>query len=264
MLLGALHIHSTYSDGEFTLAELREVLVAAGCRFACVSDHADAFDDDRLASYRRECDQLSDHRFLFIPSLEYSCIGRMHVLGYGITSRLDATDPEEVIAGIRRNGGIAVIAHPRNEAFVGIEAFDPLPDGIEVWNTKYDGQYAPRPATFALLSRLQKRRSDIRAFYGMDLHWRRQFRGLFVEAACETMDAGAILKALRRGDYVGVKGDLRLRSDGMLPVETVSRFAAVHARSQRLRRLVGVAKRLVERVGVAIPQPLKAQLRRIF
>ena len=264
MLLGALHIHSTYSDGEFTLAELREILLAAGCRFACVSDHAEAFDDARLAEYRRECEELSDGKFLFIPSLEYGCTKRMHVLGYGITPRLDTTDPVEVIAGIRRNGGIAVIAHPGNEAFDAIEAFEPLPDGIEVWNSKYDGQYAPRPGAFALLSRLQRRRPDVRAFYGIDLHWRRQFRGLFVEVACETMDASAILKALRRGDYVGVKGDLRLRSDGMLPVETVTRLATARARSERWRRWTGVAKSMVNWLGVALPRPLKSQLRRIF
>jgi hypothetical protein len=264
MLLGALHIHSTYSDGEFSLAELREILVAAGCRFACVSDHADAFDDARLAAYRRECGDRSDARFLFIPSLEYGCTDRMHILGYGITTRLESTDPQQVIAAIRRNGGIAVIAHPRNEAFGKIEAFDPLPDGIEVWNSKYDGQYAPRPDTFALLSRLQRRRHEMRAFYGMDLHWRKQFRGLFVEVASETMHANVILKALRRGEYVGVKGDLRMRSDGSLPVDTVAHFQAAHGRSQRLRGWIGVIKSVVDRLGFAVPNPLKAQLRRIF
>ena len=34
MLKGALHIHSTYSDGDFTLEELRGIFVRAGCRFA--------------------------------------------------------------------------------------------------------------------------------------------------------------------------------------------------------------------------------------
>ena len=50
------------------------------------------------------------------------------------------------------------------------EQFEPLPDGVEVWNTKYDGQYAPRPGTFELLGRLKTRRPDVRAFYGLDLH----------------------------------------------------------------------------------------------
>ena len=72
MLQGVLHIHSTYSDGEFTLAELREIYLAAGCRFACVTDHADAFalDPERLDAYRRECDARSDERFCFIAGLD--------------------------------------------------------------------------------------------------------------------------------------------------------------------------------------------------
>jgi aryl-alcohol dehydrogenase-like predicted oxidoreductase len=49
--------------------------------------------------------------------------------------------------------------------------FDPLPDGIEVWNSKYDGRYAPRPGTFEMLARTKVRRPDVRAFYGQDLHW---------------------------------------------------------------------------------------------
>jgi len=264
MLQGALHIHSTWSDGEFSLGEVREILMESGCRFACVTDHADGFDDARLAAYRRECEQLSDARFVFIPGLEYSCAGRMHIIGYGHTERLDTIDPETVIRSIRRNGGVAVIAHPRTEAFEAIERFDPLPDGIEVWNSKYDGQYAPRSGTFALLSRLQGRRPDMRAYYGIDLHWRRQFRGLFVEVACETIDADAIMKAVRRGEYAGVKGQLRLRSDGVLPPETVTRFEAAHERSERLRRAVGLVKRLADKVGFVVPRTVKAQLRRIF
>ena len=51
---GALHIHTTYSDGDFTLSELRDVLMAAGCRFACVTDHAEYFDAGKLDKYRDE------------------------------------------------------------------------------------------------------------------------------------------------------------------------------------------------------------------
>ncbi len=264
MLLGALHLHSTYSDGEFSLAELREVLVEAGCRFACVTDHAEAFDAAKLAAYRRDCEQRSDSRFVIIPSLEYRCENRMHILGYGSTEPIDSTDPEAVVTAIRRNGGIAVIAHPYDEAFGAIEGLEPLPDGIEVWNSKYDGQYAPRPATFALLSRLQQRRPEMHAFYGIDLHWRHQFRSLFVEAACETMEATEIMKALRRGDYCGVKSGMRLRADGVVASDVMARFQTVHARSARMRRWAGVVKSLVERVAAFVPPPVRRYVNRVI
>ena len=37
------------------------------------------------------------------------------------------------------------MAHPKGTMFPVIEAFEQLPQGIEVWNSKYDGRYAPRP-----------------------------------------------------------------------------------------------------------------------
>src|SRR5579864_5646746 len=209
MLRGALHIHSTYSDGEFTLGELRDVLFASGCRFACVTDHADPFDAESLRTYRLECEERSDADFRFIPGLEFSCLNQMHILGYGVTSLIESVDPERVIADIARHGGLAVVAHPKNDAFDSIERLEPVPDGIEVWNSKYDGQYAPRRSTFALLGRLQARRPDVRAFYGLDLHWRHQYRGLFTEVACEVPDRDSVLAALRHGAYTGIKTGLR-------------------------------------------------------
>src|SRR5262245_36041089 len=119
---GALHMHSTYSDGEFTLAELRDVYRAAGCRFACVTDHAEDFDADQLVAYRAECERLSDAEFRFVAGLEYDCDQGMHVLGYGVTELLGTTAPEEVIRGIRERGGLAVIAHPKDTHFDWIES----------------------------------------------------------------------------------------------------------------------------------------------
>ncbi len=266
MLQGALHIHSTYSDGEFSLAELREVYLAAGCRFACVTDHADAFvsDPQRLEAYERECDERSDERFRFIAGLEYTCVERMHVLGYGVTAPIDSMDPERVIAHICARGGIAVVAHPKDTAFAGIERFEPLPDGIEVWNSKYDGRYAPRPDTFALLARARARRSDVRAFYGQDLHWRRQYRGLFTVVDTDVIERAPILAALAAGRFSGLKDDQRLPSDGLLDPALLAGFGRVHQRSQRMRTWMRQFKGWVDTIGVKVPRPIKAQLRRIF
>jgi predicted metal-dependent phosphoesterase TrpH len=264
MFRGALHLHSTYSDGEFTLAELRVALRATGCRFACITDHADWFDAPRLEAYVRECRMRSDADFLFIPGLEYSCANRMHILGYGVATPVDSDDPEHVIAEIKRLGGLAVVAHPKNDAFETIEQFDPLPDGLEVWNTKYDGQYAPRPGTFALLARLRTRRSDLQAFYGLDLHWRNQHRRLFVDVVSETLDADGVLSALRRGAYTATKDGLRLPSTGVLPAALLARFERANAWSRRMRRALGALKSIADRAGLGVPAVVKAKLRRIF
>lgn len=264
MVRGVLHIHSTHSDGEFTIAELRDIYLEAGCRFACITDHADWFDEDRLAAYSRECQAHSDEQFRFIAGLEYSCADRMHILGYGVTTLIDLVDPESVIARIADLGGVAVIAHPKDTAFRRIETFDPLPDGLEVWNSKYDGRYAPRPATFALLARLRARRPTMRAFYGQDLHWRRQYRGLLTVLGGENCDRPTVLGELRRGAYVGVKDDLCLPSDGILDDALLAQFQRRHGRSQSMRQLIARAKASADVLGLTVPTSVKAQLRRLF
>jgi hypothetical protein len=264
MLKGVLHCHSTYSDGDFTLAELREIFVREGCRFLCVTDHAEYFDARKLADYRSECEQRSDDRFRLVAGLEYRCANGMHILGFGTTSPIVSTDPQEVIRQIGLDGGVAVIAHPKDDAFAWIESCDVLPNGIETWNSKYDGRYAPRPGTFALLARLKARRPGMTAFFGQDLHWRHQYRGLFTMVECETADAASVVRALGNGAYVGVKEGLTLPSNGDVGPDLLARFARAHSRSQWLRRLIKRAGAWAGGIGIAVPTAMKAQLRRMF
>jgi len=264
MMKGAIHVHSTYSDGEFTLAELREVYVSLGCRFVCMTDHAEDFDATKLANYLAECARLSDERFQFIAGLEFSCEQRMHILGFGVTRLVETTNPQAVIRHIKQQSGVAVIAHPMDSAFDWIESFDELPHGIETWNSKYDGRYAPRPQTFALLNRLQQREPQMRAFYGQDLHWKRQHRGLINNLQTDSAAREAVLSAFERGDYFAVKGDIELPSSGVLSAELMTRFGDINGRYARKRQLIKRAKKLIDRVGLRLPAPVKAQLRRIF
>jgi len=65
MLKGVLHVHSTYSDGERSLGQLRELFLSEGCRFVVMSDHADSLDAPRVREYVDECRRLSDAEFVF-------------------------------------------------------------------------------------------------------------------------------------------------------------------------------------------------------
>lgn len=254
MIRAALHLHSTFSDGELTLAELRSSLRDAGCQLACVTDHADAFDAANLKAYVTECERLSDDEFRFVPGLEFTCEDRMHVIGYGVTALVATLDPEEVIRHIEALGGVSVVAHPLPAHFPWIEGFATLPLGIEAWNTKYDGRYAPRPETFALVQRLQARRPELRAFYGIDLHHRTQPRSLLTTIQAEPADA---VGALARGDFAGVQGSLVLPSSGRVPEVTLERFAGTSRRA-------GAWRRRAKRVSRHLPAPIKAPLRRFF
>jgi hypothetical protein len=264
MLKGALHAHSTYSDGEFTLKELREVYLSEGCSFLCLTDHAEYFDQHSIARYISECDALSDDTFRLLAGLEYRCERNMHILGYGATTLSTSSDPEEVIRHIASQRAISVIAHPKNDSFAWIEGFATLPMGIETWNTKYDGRYAPRPGTFALLQRLKQLAPEMHAFYGQDLHWKKQYRGLRVMLDCETLEPAAIMAALAAGEYTAQKDDLQLPSSGVLPEALLAEFGRRHAQSHRMWRFLKNGKQTLDRLGIRVPESLKAQLRRIF
>jgi PHP domain len=264
MLKGAIHIHSTYSDGEFTLSELRDIFLAEGCAFVCMTDHAEHFDAEKLKHYIDDCQSHSDERLQFISGLEYECERRMHILGYGASKLADSVDPQTVIRHIDSQGAVSVIAHPKDEFFDWIESFETLPQGIETWNSKYDGRYAPRPGTFALLQRLRQKRPQMHAFYGQDLHWKKQFRGLFVQLNCESAQPQQVLQALANGAYSGCKAELVLPSSGILPQELLREFAGTHARSYRLWQFLKQSKSTLDRFGLTVPESIKAQLRRIF
>ncbi len=264
MLKGALHAHSTYSDGEFTLQELRRIFLAEGCSFLCMTDHAEYFDEESIARYIAECASLSDESFRLVPGLEYRCARDMHILGYCATSLTKSTDPEQVIRHIRAQGAVSVIAHPKDDAFAWIESFTTLPMGIETWNSKYDGQSAPRPRTFALLHRLQQRDPNMHAFYGLDLHWKKQFRGLLVVLDCNSGESATILAALASGKYAAQKADLQLPSSGVLPEALLAKFELEQARSRRRWHFLKNGKKILDRIGIPVPRFLKAQLRRIF
>jgi hypothetical protein len=229
-----------------------------------MTDHAEYFDAAAIQEYVRECESLSDDRLRFIVGLEYECERRMHILGYGATELTNSTNPSEVIRHIQEQGAFSVIAHPRDDFFSWIENFQTLPDAIETWNSKYDGRYAPRAGTFVLVKRLQGRKPSLRAAYGQDLHWKAQFRGLFVHLECSTADRDSILHALANGLYSGRKGELTLPSSADLAPEILAQFGRMHGKSYRMRLFLKSGKQALDRLGIGIPSAIKAQLRRLF
>jgi len=229
-----------------------------------MTDHAESFDAGKLAKYMDECQRLSDPGFCFVPGLEFACDQQMHILGYGATRLAQTKDPHQVIRHIEEQSAISVIAHPKAEHFPWIESFEVLPRGIEAWNSKYDGRYAPRPETFALLQRLRSRVPQTLAFYGQDLHWKKQFHRLFVRVNSDRINPGDILLALSRGTYQGQWDDLELPSSGVLPEEIFDRFAKERRKSDGIRTLARSSKRFLDSVGLKIPSSVKARLRRIF
>jgi hypothetical protein len=264
MIKAALHVHSTYSDGEFTMPELREKYLRAGCALVAMSDHADAFDEEMLRSYIAECERLSDARLTFLAGLEFGCVQRIHILGYGVTALIDSDDPATVIAHIHDHGGVAVVAHPPTALFGFLEQPVQSADGVEVWNSKYDSRYAPRPETFDYVRGQQRPDGRPFGFYGQDLHWRKQFAELFTRVDAPDTTRAAVLDALVSGRFTGTTGEISLGSDATLPPDLRERFAVVNARSQRMRGFVKRVRRALGASFKLLPQSVKSEIRRYF
>lgn len=218
MKRGVLHVHSIFSDGEDSLDQLVEIFRQSGMSFAAVSDHAEVFDEQRMEQYVQLCESLSDDRFLVIPGLEFALHGgNIHILGYGITRRVRFVSMEQLVDGIHGQGGIAVLAHPPAGSTNVIGPIKAKLDGIEVWNGRYDGIYAPRAESFQLLHRVRLHNVKAAAYCGIDLHKRRQMRKpLYVEVDIDTLQRGAVLHALRAGHFILRGGGIAVPSSGDL------------------------------------------------
>ena len=215
---GVLHVHSLYSDGEETLERLVETFRDAGISFIAVSDHAEVFDEERMREYVGVCDSLSSAKLLVIPGLEFALKGgTIHILGYGITKRIRTSSMEELVDGIHEAGGIAVLAHPPAGSINLIGAIKTKLDGIEIWNSRYDGTVAPRAESFQLLRRVRLSNQNASAYCGVDLHQAGQARRpVYLEVQTETLSRAEILHALRTGRFTVNGSKMIIPSSGNL------------------------------------------------
>jgi predicted metal-dependent phosphoesterase TrpH len=215
---GVLHVHSIFSDGEESLERIVQTFSDARMNFICVSDHAEVFDEQRMREYVALCDSLSSPRFLVIPGLEFALKGgSIHILGYGITRRLRASSMEQLVDGIHEAGGIAVLAHPPAGSINLISAVKDRLDGIEVWNSRYDGAFAPRADSFQLLRRIRMSNLNAAAYCGVDLHKLGQARkAVYVEVETGRFERDEIMNALRTRSFTSHGGNLAIPSSGSL------------------------------------------------
>jgi predicted metal-dependent phosphoesterase TrpH len=202
MKRGVLHVHSVFSDGEEPLEHLIESFKLSGMSFALVSDHAEVFDGRRMEQYVKLCESLSDAAFRVIPGLEFAVRGGVHILGYGVTRRVRYSSMEQLVDGIHELGGIAVLAHPPVGSTNMISTIKGKLDGIEVWNGRYDGVYAPRADSFQLLRSVRRQNIKASAYCGVDLHKKSQTQKLiYAEVGADILTPTSILNAFRSGAF---------------------------------------------------------------
>jgi len=104
----------------------------------------------------------------------------------------------------------------------------------------------------------------MKAFYGQDLHWRRQHRGLFNLIDSESSTRGSILEAFRMGKYQGCIEETHLPSDGKLSESLFADYDVVNRQYMRKRKVFENLKRMSGSAGKHLPAPLKNRIRKLF
>jgi hypothetical protein len=104
----------------------------------------------------------------------------------------------------------------------------------------------------------------VRAFYGQDLHWRTQYRGLYVQLTAQELTRETILDSLRLGQYSGHTERTLLPSNGSLPEPLLKGMARSHRRSDYMRHMLRSIKRTADRLHLRIPASVKAHARRVM
>ncbi len=157
-LRGNLHTHSTASDGIRSPQEVVDHYALAGYDFLAITDHGIITDPKGL----------DPRGMLLIPSQEISLgcseVGTtFHIVAVGIEKPLVhkdfdlGGDPQRAVDDIKKQGGIAVLAHPYWSGLAKSDMFylDGY-DGVEIYNANcevYNGAGDSRPHIDAVLAK---------------------------------------------------------------------------------------------------------------
>lgn len=139
--VGVIHVHSRYSDGGGSVKGIIKAARKAGLDFLILTDH------DTLKPRRKWQGWHGD--LLLIVDEEVSPWIGNHLLALGIKEAIEAKRAlraQPIIDEVKRQGGLALLAHP----FGGKENFLPVRDrpwldweadgfdGMEIWSYMYD------------------------------------------------------------------------------------------------------------------------------
>lgn len=217
-MLADFHMHSTFSDGKLTIPELVDLYGSRGFGAIAITDHLCEAETviGKAARYlgqtltpatfplyveilRSEAERAWDlYRMVVIPGFELtknsvSNHRSAHLLGLGISEFVPADgDPVELARAIRRQGALAIAAHPVHTRKTEKQTYH-LWDRREELAAELDAwEVASGPYLFeeVAATRLPKIASS-------DLHRPSQFRSWKTVLSCERHPE-AILEAIRR------------------------------------------------------------------
>lgn len=147
--IGALHIHTTYSDGTSTIEEVSSAAKKAGLNWVIVTDH------NNLTGLKNNQEGWYDGVAVLVGE-EISPEKSNHYLAFDIKQKIsEEQSPENYVKQVKEQGGFGFIAHPEDKKIKwqnwDIQGFD----GIEIWNHLSDWyyNYSDFKAIYSLLAK---------------------------------------------------------------------------------------------------------------
>lgn len=204
---GLIHVHTIHSfDGTLPLADFADLAKGKGYTFIILTEHAEEFDETKMKVVVDECNRVSDDSFLVIPGLEFNINNEVHILGLGIATYIDETDPYALIRKIHENNGVAVLAH--TAGYKNSIPYTQLKniDLIEIWNPRYGEKFSPGIQSIKILREFRKMKKPYYASGGLDLHTSRDLVPLYQIVYSERLTRDDIIRSLKCGAFATTNG----------------------------------------------------------
>lgn len=247
ILKGALHIHSSISyDGTMSMEELSFFFRKRGFDFLLITEHSESVSNEVMNRLIDECKRFSSSEFLIIPGLEFSCGNGTHILGLGVNGTSESGDSLKVTRHIHQQGGVAVLAHPTKQEYSFDGAWIEELDGVEIWNSAYDGKFLPQAESIRTFKKLAQQNPNLKPFAGMDLHREKDYHDVALRVKGNDLDQAQILNHLKKGNFTiesaffNVKPGMQISRASLLIILASRKFLNL---ARRLRDLSSVREK---------------------
>jgi hypothetical protein len=130
-------------------------------------------------------------------------------------------------------------------------------NGVEILNTKHDGDHYLRPQSTRLYERVKAQRSSVVAVAGMDFHSVKNYNGVRLRLTKEgELNENFILGSLQGGDFLIIKDGVAFESYG--PVRRTAAQARIIAMD-----MAHVVHERMSSAGIVVPKGLKRAIRKV-
>lgn len=247
---GFAHCHSNISyDAKLSYPQLRDTFMQQGLDFVCMTEHIEKLKQADIDKIIHECRSNSDNEFLFIPGIEMD-VFVIYFLGIKPLA-VDFTSSRTVFDSLHQNARLCIFSHPIKASYTYPSWLIELCDGVEIWNTRHDGNFYPRKQSLKLLSEVKKTRKHALALAGMDFHKKTDLSAAnFQLNTAGELTEQFVLEQIANGNYTIYKNDIP--TDSITAIKKQFYWFVIFMMDN-----AHLLHKFITNKGMTIPKPIK-------